>query len=85
MVSHAASRAKCRRCHSPFKRVYLRFRSRTSTLAGKKWWLFTVRLQQAVIVKCGVVDTCGLISRLHTWRSITNGRSEVQLKTREGA
>ena len=32
-----------------------------------------------------VVDTCGLLLRLQTGRSMTNGRSETQLKTREGA
>ena len=34
---------------------------------------------------CSVVDICGLVFRLQTWRSITNERSEAQLKIREGA
>ena len=29
---------------------------------------------------CSVVDACGLVLRLQTWRSITNERSEAQLK-----
>ena len=33
----------------------------------------------------GIVDICGLVFELQTWRSITNGLSEVQLKTREGS
>ena len=33
---------------------------------------------------CSVADTCGLVLRLQTWRSITNGRSESHLKPEKG-
>ena len=46
-----------------------------STLAGNKCWICSIR---------SIVDTCCLLLRLQTWRSLTNERSEAQLKTREG-
>ena len=85
MVIHSAASAKGPRFNFPVARTHLIFTSRSSTLAGKQCWLCAVRLQQTVIVLCSVVDTRGLVLRLRTWRSIANGRSEAQLKTREGA
>ena len=85
VVTHSTAGAKGPGFNSAVTRAYLRFNSRASTLAGRQCWLYAVRLQQTVIVLRSVVDTCGLVLRLQTWRSITNGRCEAQLKTREGA
>ena len=84
VVLHSAASAKGPGFNSPVARAYLRFNSRASTLAVKQCWLCAARLLQTVIVQCSVVDTCGLVLRLQTCRSITNGLSEAQLKTREG-
>ena len=84
VVTHSAAGAEGPGFNSPVARAYLRFNSRASTPAGKQRRLCAVRLQQTAIVRCSVVDTCGMVLRLQTCRSITNGRSEAQLEIREG-
>ena len=78
LVKHSAASVMGAGFNFPCARAYLRFTSRDSTLTGKQFWLCAVRLQQTVSVLRSVVDTCGLILRLQTWRSITNGRSEAK-------
>ena len=78
LVKHSDASAMGSGFNFPVARAYLRFTSRASTLTGKQCWICAVRLQQTVIVLRSVVDTCGLILRLQTWRSITNGRSEAK-------
>ena len=76
MVRHSAADAKGPRFNSSVARAYLRLNSQAST--GR---------QAVLAMRCTVaaVDTCGLVLRLQTWRSITNGRSEAKLKNLEGA
>ena len=70
---------------TPVGQAHLRFYSQASTLAGKQCRLCTVQSQHTDRT-CSAVDTRGLVLRLQTWRLITNGRAEAQLKkTREGA
>ena len=85
VVTHSAAGAKGPGFNSPVARAYLRFNSRASTLTGKQCWLCAVRLPQTVTVHGSVVDICRLVLKLQTWRSITDGRSEAQRKSREGA
>ena len=71
MVTHSAASAKGSEINT-----YLRFKYRASTFAGKQCRLYAVRLQKTCDRRYSVVDTCGLVLRLQTRRSITNGRSE---------
>ena len=78
LAKYSAASAMGSGFNFPVARAYLRFTARASTLTGKQCWLCAVRLQQTVIVYYSVVDICGLILRMQTWRSTTNGRSEAK-------
>ena len=86
MVTRSAAGAKGPGFNSPVGRGHLRFNYRASILAGRRAML-AMRCTVATNCDriCSAVDACGLVLRLQTWRSITNGRSKAQLKTREGA
>ena len=83
MVIHSAAGANG--VQFPGRPSILRFNSRASILTGKQCLAMRCTVAITVIVYCSVVDTYGLVHRLQTWRSIKNGRSKAQLKTREWA
>ena len=62
-------------------RAHLRFNSWASTVAGKQCWLWAVRLHTNCDRICNIYDTCDLVYRLPTGRSITNRRFSAQLKS----